>query len=179
MASPPPAPRPGDRSDAALLAAHLAGDPHAFAELYGRHHQRLHRLARLHTRTAEDAADALQDAMLAAHRGAAGFRHQAAVGSWLYRIVLNACLDQLRRATEHAPLDGEPTQCDPSAQVVTAVTVRRALLSLPAEQRAAVTAVDLDGYPVAEAARLLGVPAGTVKSRCARGRARLAALLAA
>ena len=86
------------RSDAALLAAHLGGDRHAFAELIGRHRPRLYRLARGRSQTAEDADDALQDALLAAHRYAGGFRHDAAVGSWLHRIVVNACLDRLRRS---------------------------------------------------------------------------------
>ena len=89
--------RPSYRSDAELLAAHVAGDRYAFEELFRRHHRQLYRLARRTTRTPEDAADALQDAMLAAHRGAASFRHDAAVGSWLHRIVVNACLDRLRR----------------------------------------------------------------------------------
>lgn len=82
----------GDRSDAELLAAHVAGDRYAFGELFGRHQRHLHRLARLTTRSPEDAEDALQDAMLSAHRGAGAFRHDAAVGSWLHRIVVNACL---------------------------------------------------------------------------------------
>ena len=96
----------GERSDAELLAAHVAGDRYAFAELFHRHRRQLHRLARLTTGSREDAEDALQDAMLSAHRGAGSFRHDAAVGSWLHRIVVNACLDRLRRAKAHptAPL---------------------------------------------------------------------------
>jgi RNA polymerase sigma-70 factor (ECF subfamily) len=65
----------------------------------------------------------------------------------------------------------------PSTDRDTALTVRAALAELPAEQRAALVLVDIEGYPVSEAAELLGVPTGTVKSRCARGRARLAVLL--
>jgi RNA polymerase sigma-70 factor (ECF subfamily) len=97
---------PAERSDAELLAAHVAGDRYAFDELFHRHRRQLHRLARLTSRTAEDAEDALQDAMLSAHRGAGSFRYDAAVGSWLHRIVVNACLDRLRRAKAHptAPL---------------------------------------------------------------------------
>lgn len=83
--------------------------------------------------------------MLSAHRGAANFRNDAAVTSWLYRIVVNACLDRMRRNKAHIP--------------------------------AAVIAVDMQGYSVADAAELLGVPEGTVKSRCARARARLAVAL--
>ena len=87
-----------NRSDAELLAAHVTGDRYAFEALFHRHHRHLYRLARLTTASPEDAADALQEAMLSAHRTAASFRHDAAVGSWLHRIVVNACLDRLRRA---------------------------------------------------------------------------------
>lgn len=167
------------RSDAELLAAHVAGDRRAFAELFQRHHRQLHRLARLTSRTPEDAEDALQDAMLSAHRGAGSFRHDAAVSSWLYRIVVNACLDRLRRSKAHptAPLDDVHPVPDRTVQVETAIAVQRALMRLPVEQRAAVVAVDMQGYSIADTARMLGVAEGTVKSRCARARARLAALL--
>jgi len=168
-----------ERSDAELLAAHVAGDRDAFGELFGRHQRQLHRLARLTTRTREDAEDALQDAMLSAHRGAGSFRHDAAVGSWLHRIVVNACLDRLRRAKAHrtVPLEDVYPVADRSAQVETAIVVQRALARLPIEQRAAIVAVDMQGYSVADTARLLGIPEGTVKSRCARARVRLAELL--
>ena len=170
---------PGSRSDADLLAAHVAGDRYAFEELFRRHHRRLYRLARLTTRSAEDAADAVQDAMLAAHRGAASFRHDAAVGSWLHRVVVNACLDRLRRAGAHptTPLDDTVSVGDRTAEIETALAVRRALVRLPVDQRAAVLAVHMHGYSVTDAATLLGVAEGTVKSRCARGRARLSLLL--
>jgi RNA polymerase sigma-70 factor, ECF subfamily len=168
-----------ERSDAELLAAHVAGDRYAFGELFHRHRRQLHRLARLTTRSPEDAEDALQDAMLSAHRGAGSFRHDAAVGSWLHRIVVNACLDRLRRAKAHrtVPLEDVYPVADRSAQVETAIVVQRALARLPIEQRAAIVAVDMQGYSVADTARLLGIPEGTVKSRCARARVRLAELL--
>lgn len=168
-----------ERSDAELLAAHVAGDRYAFGELFHRHQRQLHRLARLTTRSPEDAEDALQDAMLSAHRGAGSFRHDAAVGSWLHRIVVNACLDRLRRAKAHrtVPLEDVYPVADRSAQVETAIVVERALARLPIGQRAAIVAVDMQGYSVADTARLLGVPEGTVKSRCARARVRLAELL--
>ena len=170
------------RSDAELLAAHVAGDRSAFAQLYSRHRRRLTGLAVTHTRNREDAAEVLQDAMLAVHRGAADFRQQAAVGSWLYRIVLNACRDRLRRNQIH-PVTGLDDVIlavpDHSGTVDTALTVRTALLQLPVEQRAALLAVDMHGLSVAAAARLLGIAEGTVKSRRARARRRLAVMLAA
>jgi RNA polymerase sigma-70 factor (ECF subfamily) len=139
----------------------------------------LHRLARLTSRSAEDAEDALQEAMVSAHRGAGSFRHDAAVSSWLHRIVVNACLDRLRRNKAHptTALDDVYPVSDRTAQVETAIAVQRALMRLPIEQRAAVVAVDMHGYSVADTARMLGVAEGTVKSRCARARARLAANL--
>ncbi len=167
------------RTDAELLAAHVAGDRYAFEELFGRHHRQLYRVAIMSCGSPEDAADALQEAMLAAHRNAAGFRHHAAVGSWLHRIVVNACLDRLRRRRNHATIaiqgeDAVHIISDQTAQVDTAIMVHRALRRLNDDQRAAVVAVDMHGYSVADAAHLLGVAEGTVKSRCARGRARLA-----
>lgn len=170
---------PQERSDAELLAAHVAGDRYAFEELFHRHHRQLHRLARLSSRTPEDAADALQEAMLSAHRGAGSFRHDAAVSSWLYRIVVNACFDRLRRTKTcpTTPLDDTYPVPDRTGQVETAIMVQRALMRLPVEQRAAVVAVDMQGYSIADTARMLGVAEGTVKSRCARARARLATVL--
>ena len=165
------------RTDAELLIAHVDGDRYAFEELFLRHYGQLSRLAQLTSRDPDDAADALQDAMLAAHRTARSFRHDSAVSSWLYRIVVNACLDRLRRNKSRAyeELDEELLGAtDPTGRVDTAIVVQRALLRLPVEQRAAVVAVDMQGYSVAEAARMLGVAEGTVKSRCSRARTRLA-----
>lgn len=169
-----------ERSDAQLLAAHVAGDRFAFEELFYRHHNQLYRLARLTTRDPHDAADALQDALFNAHCRAPQFRHDCAVSTWLYRIVVNSCLDRLRRnkfqatdqLSEHSAVAG-----DPAPAVETAILVERALMRLPIEQRAAVVAVDMQGYSVAETAKLLDIPEGTVKSRCARARAKLASTL--
>jgi RNA polymerase sigma-70 factor (ECF subfamily) len=171
-------------SDADLLRAHVDGDPAAFAELVHRHRDRLWAVALRTTGDREDAADALQDALLSAHRGAARFRGDSAVTTWLHRIVVNSCLDRLRRRQSHptVPLpDGASgTGPEPAAPVHdhdTALVVRQALAALPVEQRAALVLVDVQGYPVAEAAEILGVAEGTVKSRCARGRARMAITL--
>nr|WP_090277094.1 RNA polymerase sigma factor SigM [Mycolicibacterium komanii]CRL71035.1 sigma-70 family RNA polymerase sigma factor [Mycolicibacterium komanii] len=168
------------RSDAELLAAHVAGDRYAFEELFYRHHRQLYRIARITSRNPDDAADALQDAMLKAHRRAPAFRYDSAVNSWLHRIVVNACLDRLRRNKIRAAetLSDDVAQVvDPASHVDTAIVVERALMRLPVEQRAAVVAVDMQGYSVAETARMLGVPEGTVKSRCSRARSKLAEAL--
>ena len=134
----------------------------------------------LTSRNPDDAADALQDAMLSAHRTAAAFRRDAAVSSWLYRIVVNACLDKLRRNKSRPTVALLEDTChagDPMPRVDTAIVVERALMRLPVEQRAAVVAVDMQGYSVVETARMLGVAEGTVKSRCSRARRKLAETL--
>jgi RNA polymerase sigma-70 factor (ECF subfamily) len=131
----------------------------------------------------------VQDALLSAHRNAAKFRGDSAVTTWLHRIVVNACLDRIRRRQAHptVPLpdgnrdDDRPSAPEPAAPAEdheTKLLVRQALADLPAEQRAAIVLVDVQGYPVAEAAEILGVAEGTIKSRCARGRARMALALA-
>ncbi|MFF0368726.1 RNA polymerase sigma factor SigM [Micromonospora sp. NPDC005087] len=177
-------------TDLELLRAHASGDRDAFAELFHRHRDRLWAVALRTLGDREEAADALQDALLSAHRAAARFRGDSAVTTWLHRIVVNACLDRIRRRQAHptVPLpdgnragDGSGTPgVEPAAPAQdhdTALVVREALAALPVEQRAALVLVDLQGYPVAEVARILGVAEGTVKSRCARGRTRLAVLL--
>ena len=168
-----------ERTDSDLLCSYAAGDRHAFDVLYQRHHGALYRLARRRCRTPEDADDAIQDAMLAVHRSAASFRQDAAVRSWLHRIVLNACTD---RGREKGCLAGElesdaAWEPDRSSEVDNALVVRQALRRLPVGQRAAVLVVDMYGHSVADAACLLGVAEGTVKSRRARARSRLAVLL--
>jgi RNA polymerase sigma-70 factor, ECF subfamily len=170
-------------ADRELLARHVAGDREAFGLLVARHRDRLWRVALRTLGDPEDAADAVQDALVSAVRAAAGFRGDAAVTTWLHRIVVNACLDLARRKAVRTtvPLDPEHTEqaaVDLLGQRETASEVLAALRRLPVEQAAALVLVDVEGYPVAEAAAILEVPEGTVKSRCARGRARLAELLA-
>lgn len=178
-----PAPRnEEDARDRALLDAHLAGDRDAFDELVRRHRDRLWAVALRTLGHREDAADALQDALLSAYRSAGSFRGDAQVTTWLHRIVVNACLDRVRRnrVRTTVPLpegDGPAAPGDPLGDRETALEIEAALATLPPEQRAALVLVDVQGLPVEEAAAVLEVPTGTVKSRCARGRARLAVQL--
>ncbi len=184
----PSAPDNPGRTDAELLRAHVDGDPQAFNDLVRRHRDRLWAVALRTIGDREEAADAVQDALLSAHRAAARFRGDSAVTTWLHRIVVNACLDRMRRRQAHptVPLpdgtrsDDSPRGPEPAAPAQdhdTALVVRAALAELPAEQRAALVLVDVQGYPVIEAAEILGVAEGTIKSRCARGRARMALAL--
>ncbi|MDX6319290.1 MAG: hypothetical protein QOD35_2690 [Nocardioidaceae bacterium] len=181
---------PGDDpTDATLLQRHVDGDPDAFSELVARHQDRLWAVAVRTTGDPEDASDALQEALISAFRRAGSFRGDAQVTTWLHRIVVNACLDRIRRrkakATEplpddedhrteladHAPADDPAEASERRADVIAA------LRQLNEDQRAALVLVDMEGYSVDEAAEVLGCAPGTVKSRCARGRARLVPLL--
>jgi RNA polymerase sigma-70 factor (ECF subfamily) len=176
----------GAPSDADLLAAHAAGDPDAFGEVVRRHRDRLWAVALRTLGDREEAADALQDGLVSAFRagrtGSAAFRGEAAVTTWLHRIVVNACLDRVRRSAarpaDPLPDHDVPAPGDQVAARETALDVTAALGLLPVEQRAALVLVDMYGWSVQDAAEALGCAPGTVKSRCARGRARLLPLLA-
>ncbi|MCJ0868818.1 RNA polymerase sigma factor SigM [Streptomyces sp. AP-93] len=177
------------RSDQELLALHAAGDPDAFGELVRRHRDRLWAVALRTLGDREEAADAVQDALVSAYRAAHTFRGESAVTTWLHRITVNACLDRARKAASRrtSPLDDtdrlerllEPHESAeaPAERQDLHRQLLAALSTLPADQKAALVLVDMQGYPVAEAARILDVPVGTVKSRCARGRAKLVPLL--
>lgn len=171
---------PDELTDVELLQAHVRGQRHAFAELLRRHNDHLWQTAMRTSYTREDAADSLQDALLSAHRTAATFRAEAEVRSWLHAIVVNACLDRIRRNKTRRAVSLSPeTMPEPKdtrddiAEMEMSLVIDRALFTLPEEQRAALVAVELEGRSVAETAALLGVPEGTIKSRCARGRQRL------
>ncbi|MEI2732002.1 MAG: RNA polymerase sigma factor SigM [Dermatophilaceae bacterium] len=168
-----------ESSDRDLLAAHVAGDPDAFGELFRRHKDRMWAVAVRTCSDREVAADCVQEAFLAAYRRAESYRGDAAVTTWLHRIVVNACLDRLRRTKVTTPLPewDLADRRDEHASTLVRVDVREALRQLPEGQRLALVLVDMHGLSVAEAAGVLEVAEGTVKSRCARGRAAMAELL--
>ena len=180
----------GAPSDEELLRRHIDGDPDAFGELFQRHRDRLWAVAIRTLGDPEEAADALQDAMIAAFRRASSFRGDSAVTTWLHRIVVNAALDRMRRRASRPTTGGQDEEAldalatsgrplsDPSGTSDTAMDVRAALRRLVPDQQAALVLVDMLGYSIADAAEVLGVSEGTVKSRAARGRARLLPRLA-
>jgi RNA polymerase sigma-70 factor, ECF subfamily len=177
--------------DAVLLQRHVDGDTDAFGQLFARHRDRLWAVAIRTLGDPEEAADALQDAMIAAFRRAASFRGDSAVTTWLHRIVVNAALDRMRRRAARPTTAGQDDEAldalavaggqplsDPSGTTDTAMDVMAALRQLVPDQRAALVLVDMLGYSISDAAEVLGVSEGTVKSRAARGRARLLPRLA-
>ena len=172
----------GPPSDAELLRRHVAGDGEAFGELFRRHRDRLWAVALRTVGDPEEAGDALQDAMISAFRRAGDFRGDSAVTTWLHRIVVNACLDRLRRKAARPAVSAGDEQAfealvahdsDPAKTTDTRLDVNAALQILPPQQRAALLVVDMLGFSVADAAIILDTSQGTVKSRCARARARL------
>lgn len=175
-------------SDRELLTRHADGDDQAFAVLVRRHRERLWAVAVRIMADPEEASDALQDAFLSAFRAAGRFRGEAQVSTWMHRIVVNACHDRLRRRKVRpaTPTEGETLDVlandqdlrggsthDHASRTETRLVVRAAMEDLPLDQRMALTLVDMLGYRVEEAAEILEVASGTVKSRCARGRAKL------
>ncbi|MFZ4484974.1 MAG: RNA polymerase sigma factor SigM [Candidatus Nanopelagicales bacterium] len=178
----------GAPSDAELLSLHVGGDPLAFSVIVERHRDRLWAVALRTTGDPEDAADALQDALISAFKRASQFRGESAVTTWLHRIVVNASLDRLRRRAVRStvPLPDDDTKAgraliDPTdllGQREDQIAIASALAALPVDQRDAILLVDVEGWSVEEAAAMLDCPPGTIKSRCSRGRAKLAVALA-
>lgn len=173
-------------SDKELLSRHAQGDEQAFGELVRRHRERMWAVAIRVLGDPDEASDALQDAFLSAFKGARNFRGDSAVTTWLHRIVVNACNDRMRRKRSNRSDPHEEHKIvqiaherqralvkDPATVSDTSIDVNTALDRLPEDQRLALVLVDMLGYRVDEAASILRVPPGTVKSRCARGRARL------
>lgn len=131
--------------------------------------------------------------MISAFRRAGSFRGDSAVTTWLHRIVVNACLDRMRRRSVRPEISGgderlldvlagsnaaSGSTSDPAASSELSLEVMGALRQIPRDQQIALVLVDMLEYPVAEAAEILGVAQGTIKSRCARGRAKLLPKLA-
>src|SRR3989440_244358 len=170
MPDSPGAGRP-EPSDSELLRRHVAGDAEAFGELFRRHRDRLWAVALRTLCDPEEAADALQDAMVSAFRRAADFRGESAVTTWLHRIVVNASLDRLRRRAARPALSTGDEQAFEALVAQDGDPARASDTRLDVD--AALVLVDMLGFSVADAAAILDTSPGTVKSRCARARARL------
>lgn len=177
--------------DLDLVHAARSGDRDALDRLLRRHYDRVHAVCRRIAGSTRDADDAAQEAMIRIVRGLAGFDGRSAFTTWVYRIATNAALDELRRRERrpqlhraHAddPDGGEHERADPLAQrrvegVADALALDDALARLPDDYRVAVVLRDVADLDYDEIAHVLDVPVGTVKSRIARGRGRLASEL--
>jgi RNA polymerase sigma-70 factor (ECF subfamily) len=158
-------------SDADLLEMARGGDRFAFDRLLLRHDERVRALA-FRLLADADAMDAvLQDAYVAAYTDLDQLARGSDFGRWLYRLVYNRCVDELRR---HPPA---PAPAHLTGNVTTAEVVRRALAELPVAQRVTVVMVDGEGFGHDEVADILGVAPDTVASRLYRARTKLRRVL--
>jgi RNA polymerase sigma-70 factor, ECF subfamily len=151
----------GEPTDPDLIRKHLQGDPDAFSALFRRHKQELWAVAIRLLGDVDRAAGAIQDAMILAFWNGPEFGGGNAVTTWLYHIVVNVCLERMRRSP--------PAASD--------WDLMAALRQLVVEQQSALVLVDMLGFSVADASTILGVSADTLLSHRARGRARLVAEL--
>jgi RNA polymerase sigma-70 factor (ECF subfamily) len=171
----------------ALVERCRRGELGAFEELYRAHSGKLFSLVLRMVGNPTDAEDLLQDIFLAAHRKLEGFRGESALGTWLYRLAMNQCLDHLRSRSAKAgqltdALDDEAPLPDAgsrgiAAQAVAKVDLERALAQLPEGCRAAFLLYDVEGLDHREVADALGIAEGTSKSQVHKARLRLRALL--
>lgn len=169
-----------------LIQRATRGDAEAFNALLGAHERRMYAVALRICGNAEDAQDCLQEAMLRIFRSIGSFKAQSSFSTWVYRITMNTCLDELRRRKSRpsASLDGlvdagwSPVDAGESPEQHALRSEARASLEqcireLPEDMRAVVVLRDIHGYAYDEIAEALDVNVGTVKSRISRARERL------
>jgi RNA polymerase sigma-70 factor (ECF subfamily) len=174
-------------ADLELAARCRAGDADAFEELYRQHARRLFSLVVRMVGSAEDAEDLVQEVFLQAHRKLAGFRGESTLGTWLYRLTMNHCLDHLRgrqarmsRATESLDDEDAAEPMAPAPAVPPAISrmdLEKAIAALPPGSRAAFLLHDVEGFEHREIAAILGVSEGTSKSQVHKARLKLRARL--
>jgi RNA polymerase sigma-70 factor (ECF subfamily) len=174
-----------DHSDEELMAAYVAGDRAAFAELFRRYAPRLTRLMRRDMARDEDGGDLVQQTFLQLHRARLDFRAGAMLRPWLYTIALNLKRQYFRRLGRRPevtldPIEhGEPVSSDADAeQGVHAAELRRALRQLPDGQRQVIELHWFEGLTFAEVGQVVGAGTSAVKVRAHRGYAKLRRLLA-
>jgi RNA polymerase sigma-70 factor (ECF subfamily) len=171
-------------AEAALVARSRQGDASAFEAIYRRHAPRVFSLACRMTGSRADGEDLLQEIFLLVHRKLDGFKGEASLGTWIYRLAANCCVDFLRsrqhrdrQVTEE--LDDAVTPARSAAGLrVEQLDLERAIERLPAGYRAAFVLHDVEGYEHAEVGRLLGIAEGTSKSQVHKARLKIRAMLA-
>jgi len=170
--------------DRDLIRRHLSGDTEAFHELMARHEDHVFAVCLRIMGDRESALDATQETFLTLYRKANRFEGRAAFSTWLYRVTVNTCYDQLRRRKRHEGqnIEAVAPRADPSQEAALGAVelrpdIESALLRLPDEFRTVVVLIDLHDLPLEAVAEILGVPVGTVKSRAFRGRRMLAQML--
>ena len=169
-----------------LIERASGGDPSAFNRLMAQHENRMYAVALRMCANREDAQDCLQEAMLRVYRAIGSFKGQSTFSTWVYRITMNTCLDELRRKKnrQNTSLDNlvdmgwSPTDdgAGPEKQALMhemREKMHGAIRELPDDMRAAVVLRDIQGFSYDEIAQMLEINVGTIKSRISRGREKL------
>ena len=175
-----------------LIDAAIAGDSSAFERLIEPLEGRIYAVALRMCGNREDAQDCMQESMIRIYRALSSFKGQSSFSTWIYRITMNTCLDELRRRKARrstsldtlldsgwSPTDETDTPERHAIQSEQRRTLERAIAELPEDMRAAVVLRDVQGLAYDEIASALNVNVGTVKSRISRGRERLREKLSA
>lgn len=162
------------------------GDAAAFNRLMEMHERRMYAVALRICGNREDAQDCLQEAMLRVYRSISGFKGQSSFGTWVYRITMNTCLDELRRKKNRqntsldslldqgwSPSDVSNSPEKHALQSEARKCLHNAIRELPEDMRSAIILRDIHGLPYDEIAKVLDINVGTIKSRISRGREKL------
>ena len=178
------------QGDELLLRRACKGDVQAFEELMQSHESRIYAIALRMMGNREDAQDCAQEAMVRIYRAMGSFKGQSALATWIYRITMNTCLDELRRRKARkvtsldslvdngwSPTDTGDTPEEHGLRVEKQNALNQAIQSLPDDMRAAIILRDVKGYSYDEIASILDANVGTIKSRISRGREKLREIL--
>jgi RNA polymerase sigma-70 factor (ECF subfamily) len=179
-----PSKETGGTRDGDLVARCRAGDVDAFETIYNQHAARIYTLACRMAGSPHDGEDLLQEIFLQAHRKLASFKGDSSLGTWLYRLALNHCLDYVRsrrakmgRLTDTLDAEGAMEPVAARETPIARVDLERALQQLPQGCREAFVLHDVEGFDHKEVAKLLGIAEGTSKSQVFKARSRLRGLL--
>jgi len=185
--------RPDERSETVTdseklwLARSREGDVESFEKLIERYQKTAYNVALRMMRNEEDAKDATQEALIKAFRSIRSFRGESGFSTWLYRILVNTCKDELRKRRGNLVSLEQGRQTEAGFEAIELAdetfapevvlesrtirqTINEAIRTLPEQNRAAVVLRDVQGYSYEDIGAILGCPVGTVKSRINRGR---------
>lgn len=174
-------------SESLLIRKSIQGNMAAFEELVSIYEKKVYTIAYRMMNNHEDASDVAQEAFIKIYQKLQSFKGESTFSTWLYRIVTNTCLDELRRRktkvisinnpinSEYGEMereipDGGPTPEEIYESTEITATVQRALTRLPEEYRIAIVLKDIRGHSYEEISKILSCSLGTVKSRLSRGR---------
>ena len=169
-----------------LIARATSGDPAAFNSLMQQHEGRMYAVALRMCANREDAQDCLQEAMLRIYRAISGFKGESSFATWVYRITMNTCLDELRKRKNRqstsldnlldmgwSPTDETNVPEKHAIRNESRRALQSAIANLPEDMRSAIVLRDIEGLSYDEIAQALGINIGTIKSRISRGREKL------